>query len=151
MMKSLRLLAALGVLFMYACSSPEVVEPANVINSSTGVKIELEWSTGGTVSQSIADADLDLYVYSPNGNLHGSSLSVGSFEKVDLASSANNGTYDIAVNYYSGSKRVDYKVIVTSMDGSKSVTKESFFPAAESGTTVRPFKVIKLDNKFTVE
>lgn len=138
------------VVLLNSCSKDEEV-PANVINDETGIKIDLDWSTGGSVNDATSQTDLDLYVYKNGTEIH-SSEAVSSFERVELDPDFDgDGTYMVAVLLYSTSANVSYNATVNGITATKPYKFTSTFASTEESREVTVLKITKAGAKYTVE
>ncbi|MGB3181919.1 MAG: hypothetical protein WBB45_11045 [Cyclobacteriaceae bacterium] len=138
--------------FMAACSTDsEDVTPSNEIVDSKGVEISLEWSTGGSTSQSLNEVDLDLYLFK-DANEISSSETGSSFEDVAINAVYADGEYDVDVEFYSGTTGATFTVFVTGIETQTSIEYTGSFDASEAGNTVWPdfIKVTKTGDTYTV-
>lgn len=146
--KSMLMIAT--VVLLNSCSKDEEV-PSNVINDETGIKIDLDWSTGGSVNDALSETDLDLYVYK-NGSVVHSSEAVSSFERIEFDPDFDeDGTYTVAILLYSTTADVNYNATVNGITATKPYTFTSTFAATEESREVTALKITKAGSKYTVE
>ncbi|UII34698.1 pre-peptidase C-terminal domain-containing protein [Fulvivirga ulvae] len=131
-----------------ACGSDEEKLPENVVESSNGLIITLEWSTGGSSTQAQADADLDLFLLKDNGEVDSSEGS--SFETVRIEDFFADGDYYVEVEYYAGSAALDYSLYVSSAGSSENKLYESSLLASDKGLVVRYLKINKAGDTYTI-
>jgi hypothetical protein len=147
-----RILAAIlitGFVALISCSSEEEV-PSNVIKDDSGIKIDLDWSTGGTVNDALADADLDLIIYKNNVEVL-SSKNVASFERIEFDPNLYaDGTYVMAIYLYSNDEDVNYTATVNGITVSKPYTFSSNFATEDDNLEVKALNIVKSGNSYTV-
>lgn len=152
-MRKLFTLMVLPVLaFMVACGeTSEDPKPSNEITDTQGVTISLEWSTGGSASQSLNSADLDLYLLKDASEIESSEYA-SSFEDVSINSVYTDGTYGIDIEFYSGTSDVDFTLYVTGKDSQTTLEYTGSFDASEAGNTIWPdfVQITKSGNTYTV-
>jgi hypothetical protein len=138
------------VVFLNACSDPET-GPSNVITDSEGIKIDLDWSTGGSVSTSISDTDLDLFI-SKNSTEVDASESGGAYEQVNLSTDINaDGSYIVSVySYNKVGKATSYTVTVDGETVSKPYTFNSTYAKDDTYHKIDVLTIVKAGSKYTV-
>lgn len=142
-------LIALSVAFT-SCGGDDDEVPANEITDAAGVDVTLEWSTGGSTAQSIADVDLDLYLMN-GANLTDASSSTTAFEAVELINSATNATYDVDVSYFEGNKAVNYTIYIKGKNSPDRVLEYTgSFTATDQDATATVVKITKNGTKYTM-
>jgi hypothetical protein len=138
-----------GFVALISCSSEEEI-PSNVIKDDTGIKIDLDWTSGGTVNDALADADLDLIIYKNNIEVL-SSKNVSSFERIEFDPNLYaDGTYVMAVYLYSNDENVNYTATVNGITVSKPYTFTSAFAAEDDNREVKALNIVKSGNSYTV-
>ena len=137
-----------GVAFLSSCSKDDD-DPSNVITDSEGVVVTLEWTTGGTSSAALSDADLDLYIYK-DGNEIASSEHASSFETAYIANANADGTYLLNVYGYDVTKGGTYTIKVTGQNVTTSFTFTGPFTLTDDGHDFDAVKVVKSGTKYTV-
>lgn len=143
------LVAAVSVQFS-ACTSDEEVGPANEINDSKGINIQLEWSTGRSATQSLSEADLDLYLMLKGDDVQ-SSNTYAQFESVGIPSFFTDGSYVVSVAYAEGNRALDYSLYVSgASEGSKEILYEGVFAASDEGAEIDDITITKVGNKYTI-
>lgn len=120
----------------------------NVITDKEGITIRLEWSTGGTDSQSQDDVDLELLLTN-NGNEVDASDEFG-FEQVVLRDSNDEGTYLISVQYFSGEEDIDYVFYLTGIESAESVSYSGTITAADQGLTNNYLQIEKDGDTYII-
>jgi hypothetical protein len=147
-----RILAAIlitGFVALISCSSEEEI-PSNVIKDDAGIKIDLDWTTGGTVNDALADADLDLIIYKNNVEVL-SSENVASFERIEFDPNLYaDGTYVMAIFLYSNDEDVNYTATVNGIAVSKPYTFSSTFATEDDNLEVKALNIVKSGNSYTV-
>jgi hypothetical protein len=147
-----RILAAIlitGFVALISCSSEEEI-PSNVIKDDSGIKIDLDWTTGGTVNDALADADLDLIIYKNNVEVL-SSKNVASFERIEFDPNLYaDGTYVMAIYLYSNDEDVNYTATVNGIAVSKPYTFSSTFATEDDNLEVKALNIVKSGNSYTV-
>jgi hypothetical protein len=147
-----RILAAIlitGFVALISCSSEEEI-PSNVIKDDAGIKIDLDWSTGGTINDALADADLDLIIYKNNVEVL-SSKNVASFERIEFDPNLYaDGTYVMAIYLYSNDEDVSYTATVNGINVSKPYTFSSTFATEDDNLEVKALNIVKSGNSYTV-
>jgi hypothetical protein len=135
-----------AVVVLNSCSKDDD-DPSNVITDGDGIRVELEWSTGGTVAQAKIDADLDLYIYEEDGVIVESSASSSDFESIDLGD-LSDGEYIVNVIVFDASEDGDFTVRVEGMDVSDSFTFEGDFESTDTATEF--VRITKDGDKYTI-
>jgi len=152
-MKNLNILISLLfiVLTAVACGPVEEEEarPENVIVSSEGLTIELEWSTGGSVTQALDEIDLDLFLLK-DSEVITSSENGSSFEDVTIDDIYSDGDYFIDVEFFSGEIAVDYTLFVRGNESNESNTYSSSFLSSDRGVSVQYLRIEKSGNTYTI-
>ncbi|UII23724.1 hypothetical protein [Fulvivirga ligni] len=131
-----------------ACGTTEDPLPSNVVKNSEGLNIDLEWSTGGSSSQSMEDVDLDLYL-EKDGKVIDESTYI-QFEQVSILDHYADGEYEVKVKFYDGTKRADYSLFVNGFDSNENILFTSYFLASDEGTTLTYLKIIKEGDEYTI-
>lgn len=136
--------------FFVSCSDPKET-PSDVIEDADGIKVDLDWTTGGSINDALSEADLDLLIYK-DGNEVLSSESWYEFERITFdASLYADGTYTVKVFMLDAEKDVNYTATVNGITVSKPVTFTSTFDSEEDGRTVDALTITKEGKKFTVK
>lgn len=135
---------------MSSCSSEEKEpKPANELNSSTGVNVELEWTTGGTTSDATSNTDLDLFLMKGTTTA-GSSTYSTRFESVTLSPLYADGEYVVKVTtYYTGAKTT-YTLYVKSNEEGDMISYTGEFLQGDTDLSIDFLKIKKAGNKYTV-
>lgn len=144
-------LATLVVFFggLASCSADEEPQAENEIIDEGGLEITLEWSTGGSSSQSIDDVDLDLDLVLGEDRVDDSSSSF-SFESVELSAFFADGTYDVNVEYFGGQSAVTYTLFVDGKITGRSLEYTGVFESSDAGTTITDINIRKEGNVYTI-
>jgi hypothetical protein len=139
------------VIFLSSCGGKdEDSSPANTIDDSSGIKVDLDWTTGGSVNDALVEADLDLWIYKNQTKVLDSSHG-GSFERIEFDPDLYaDGTYNVVVYLYSNSKQVNYNVTVNGVTVSKPITTSSTFAAEEESHEVDLITIVKSGSKYTI-
>lgn len=132
-----------------ACGDRPEPIPANVINSATGLRVELEWSTGGTSSDALSDSDLDLYLMKGTTEVN-KSTSAFSFEVVRLQDIHADGEYIVQVLSYNSTKRTNYTLYVKGDDEGELKSFTGEFLAGDEGLSVDFLKIKKTGSSYTI-
>jgi hypothetical protein len=135
------------ILLMNACSKDDP-KPANQIADEDGLTIDLEWSTGGSISQSLADLDLDLYLRKGT-QLVDQSIYGSQFENVSLSGLYSDGDYTVEIEVLDGVS-ASYTLFV---EGIKSSSKKSYsgtISVSENGATITCVTISKKGNTYTI-
>jgi hypothetical protein len=132
-----------------ACGDRTEPVPANVINSSAGLRIDLEWSTGGSIAASLDDSDLDLFLMKGTTEV-AKSTTASQFEVVRLQDIFADGEYTIKVKAYDASKRTNYTLYVKGDDEGELKSYTGIFLAGDSGINVEFLKIRKSGTKYTI-
>lgn len=150
--KGISLLLLFNVLIsLSSCSDPVEATPDNIINDSEGIKITLEWSTGGSSTKSIEDVDIDLNL-SLGSVIVDESANSFSFENVTLNPFFADGTYDLNLYYYAGTSAVDYTIYIigNSPDVTRTLEYNGVFNATDNGITITDLTIKKIGNKYVI-
>jgi hypothetical protein len=138
-----------GLVALISCSSEDEI-PSNVIKDDSGIKIDLDWTTGGSVNDALADADLDLIIYKNNVEVL-SSEKTSSFERIEFDPNLYaDGTYVMAIYLYSNDENVSYTATVNGVSVSKPYTFTSSFTAEDDNHEVKALSIVKSGNSYTV-
>lgn len=143
------MLGMVSIVMIVSCGEEEPLEVENEIVDGSGLKITLEWSTGGSVSQSMEEVDLDLDLIFGDEAIDSSSSSF-SFESVDLSSFFSDGNFDVVVEYFRGSVNVDYTIFVEGASTGEILEYEGIFAASDAGLTITDISIIKDGNVYTI-
>ena len=150
MKKSLLAGLMMSVAMLSACSSTDSEPtPANVVQSSNGVRIELEWTTGGTSSDAISNADLDLYLMKGTTEADASRSSY-SFESVELEDLYADGEYLLKVYAYRATKKANYTLYVKGDDEGELKSYTGVFLAGDQDLTVEFLKIKKTGTTYSI-
>jgi hypothetical protein len=148
----LTLLSALmlfsAVVVLNSCSKDDE-DPANVITDGDGIRIELEWTTGGTVAEAKDEADLDLSVDTSDGDDVASSSSFSEFEAVNLGD-LTDGEYIVNVYMFGVDASGDFTVRVEGLDVSDSFSFSGDFAADDDGDITEFLRITKSGDKYTI-
>lgn len=148
-MKRLHLLLVTLLLsnVLLSCSKDkDPVLPANVLVSSHGIKIELEWSTGGSSNQALNESDLDLYLDKGEVNIQASENRY-SFEEVYLRDIYKDGTYDVYVGAFDVSRRTSYHLYI-SAPGAETIHHYTGYLTAGENGEVRYLSIRKEGRRY---
>lgn len=133
-----------------ACTSQEEVGPANEIIDSEGLRIQLEWSTGSSSTQSLSEADLDLYLMLQNNEVE-TSEAYTQFESVGITNFYTDGSYVVTIAYVEGRKALNYTLYVSgASENSKEILYEGVFAAGDEGSEIDDITITKTGNKYVV-
>ncbi len=136
-------------LFVASCSPvEETVKPANAITSSEGLIVTLEWTTGGSVTQAQADADLDLVLKKNTTEIRKSS-SFG-FDELFMEDVFGDGEYKLIVKAYEVTKKADYTIYVTDADREQTKTYTGYFNAGDDGIEVEYMTIKKSGSQYII-
>ena len=139
-----------GLVAMISCSSSDDEVPSNIIKDDTGIKIDLDWTTGGTVNDALSEADLDLIIYKNDVEVLSSKKSAG-FERIEFDPNLYaDGTYVMAVYLYSNDEDVTYTATVNGVTVSKPYTFTSTFDSEDDDREVKGLTIVKSGNSYTV-
>ncbi|MFA0964782.1 hypothetical protein AB9P05_23440 [Roseivirga sp. BDSF3-8] len=154
MRKLLTMMLLPMLVFVAACGSSEDEEPlpANEISDTEGVSIVLEWSTGGSNTQSLDDVDLDMVLMKGTTEVDESSR-ISSFEDVTLEPIFADGEYSVDLEYYSGSVNVSFTVYVIGINSSRTLEYTGSFSADEGGNASWPgfLTITKTGDTYSVQ
>lgn len=140
----------LCVAMLSGCSGVETPPvPVNEINSSAGIKVELEWTTGGTSSDAISDADLDLYLMKGTTEA-GKSINYSRFEAMTLSDLFADGEYTVQVKADYVGKKNNYTLYVKGDDTGELKSYKGEFLQGDSNLKVDFLKIKKAGTKYTI-
>lgn len=122
----------LSSLLLSCSKDKDPVIPANVINSHSGLLIELEWSTGGSSSRALWESDLDLYLDYGNSPVEVSE-NVNDFEALHLRDVFKNGTYEVHIGAIEVSHETSYNLYISSPTGGVIHRYTGYFMPGEQG------------------
>jgi len=124
-------------------------EPSNCIRDGKGLRIDLDWTTGGNIPGALLEADLDLDVFKGEGEIL-SSYNSYEFEQVDLTNTFEDGVYTVKVSAHEISNRCDYTLKVSGSATGKSFRVVGVFNTDEVQPTAFMLKITKVGEQFTV-
>jgi hypothetical protein len=134
------------IVFFSACSSTDEV-PSNVIEDADGIKVDLDWTTGGSSKDALTDADLDLQIFKDGTKVLYRETT--DFERITFdAALYADGVYIVKVKQYEASKNSNYTVTVNGISVTKPYTFTSNFNFADKGRVVDAIKITKTGKKF---
>ncbi|EMR01743.1 hypothetical protein [Cesiribacter andamanensis] len=139
----------LCLFFLTACGDGPEPVPANVVNSTNGLRIDLEWTTGGTTSDAVNNSDLDLYL-TKGGTEVSNSTSSGSFEVVRIQDVYADGEYTIAVEAFNATKKTNYTLYVKGDDEGELKPYTGEFLAGDRYLKVNFLKIKKAGSTYTI-
>lgn len=149
MKKSLFAGLMLSVAMLGACSGGDTEPvPANVVNTSEGLTIELEWTTGGTTSDAKANADLDLFLL--KGETKVATSASYSFESVLVQDVYADAEYVVRVLGYEVAKNTNYTLYVKGDDEGELKSYEGVFNAGDTDLPVDFLKIRKSGTTYTI-
>lgn len=148
-MRNFFYLTILAGLLFTSCSSSEEALPAGTLKSNDGLRVDLEWNTGGSSQKALDDADLDLFLNFEGDNVESSS-SYSSFESVQLKDIYQDGTYEVLVQNYGSSVRVDYTIYVSSNQDDSSEKYEGYFESGDQGSEIVDIRIRKNGDTYEI-
>ena len=140
------------ILSLFACSAPEEdenVSPKDSIQDGDGIRIELEWNTGGSVNQSIDDADLDLILTKDNKVVVDSDTWY-SFESVDIENIYADGDYYIDVAVIDIVQDASYTLYVSGFNGNDNLSYTGSLTTSDDEITIQYLKIVKKGTQYTI-
>lgn len=144
------LLFGLTLFVAAACSSDkDEPTPSNVIETETGLTVELEWSTGSTTSDALSSADLDLYLMKGTTEI-ASSETASQFEDVVIQDAYADAEYLVQVEAFETSKNANYTLYVKGDQEGEVKTYTGSFVAGDTGVSVDFLKIKKTGNSYTI-
>lgn len=149
MKKSLFAGLMMSVAMLGACSGDTEPVPANVVNTSAGLTIELEWTTGGTTSDAITNADLDLYLIKGGQEISDSDNSY-SFESISIPDVYADAEYLVQVEGYRVYKNTNYTLYVKGDDEGELKTYTGVFNAGDTELEIDFLKIKKSGSTYTI-
>lgn len=142
-------IVAFSMLVLSSCSKDDKdPTPANEIRDDEGLTIELEWSTGGSVSQSQEDQDLDLFLYKGTTLVDGSA-SVSSFEEVGLSGLLSDGDYKVSMEVFD-EHAANWTVYIKGTKSNTTKTYTGSVSTSDYGATIEVLTLNKSGNKYTI-
>ena len=99
----------------------EEVDPDFTSITEQGIDFTLSWEAGDTDSASIANVDMDMYLYMGNSIIQ-QSVNTDSFEMVDLDSVIPNGSYNVRLEYYKGEVDANYTIDIDARESDQDHT-----------------------------
>ncbi|MCX2743921.1 hypothetical protein OO013_08590 [Mangrovivirga sp. M17] len=142
------------LIIFVGCSPLEEGEnkPANTIIDSDGVNVVLEWTTGGTVTESYQEADLDLYIGTTNSAANAELKSTGyGFEQIEIGSIYADKTYYVMVKYFSGTARADYTIYVQGLSpNGETLTYDGYFLSDDDGLISQVITITKNQDRYSI-
>lgn len=136
-----------GLICLSSCSDPNAL-PENVIQSPSGLKIRLEWTTGTTSEKAIQEADLDLKLMRGT-EIVGRSENVSRFESISMYKTLHNGEFRIDVKAHKVQKRANFTLTITDAEDLSSKVYTSYFGPGEH-ITLEFLKVVKEGEQYTI-
>ena len=133
-----------------SCGEEEEQLPDNVIEDEAGLVIQLEWTTGGSVSNSISDTDLELFLYKGDTKVDGSERSTD-YEDVELSGLLADGEYRVQINVFSIEKATDFTLFVIGSESERSVEYTGSFGVDEDDAFFPEFvTIVKAGETYTI-
>lgn len=147
---------ALTVLFLTTliifsgCGEDEKL-PSNVIEDSEGIKVDLDWSTGGTPTDALNDTDLDLRIYKGGAKVLWSETG-SQFERIEFDPDLYaDGVYTVVIYLFSTDENVSYTATINGINVSKPYEFNSTFGAEDESREVSAVTITKKGNKYTIK
>ena len=151
MKKYILILMTIASISFMGCGDEEDPLPPGTIVDSRGLVIELEWSTGGSFSDAIDAADLELRLKTGGETLESSTRST-SFEEVTLSGFLADTNYDIEVDVFSISENVTFTVFVKGVEAETTLEYTGSFTSDDAGASFPDFLTItKSGDTYTVQ
>ncbi len=135
-----------------SCSDSDPV-PSDVITDEDGIRLSLHWSiTGGTESQALSAADLDIEIYETDPeNKVDYTISTSSFDAINMyTDDYDDGTYLVKVYLWETDVDVNYVLTANGISVSAPVTFTSNFDSEDDGRKVETFTIKKAGSKYTI-
>lgn len=136
--------AALGL----TCCGEEEKLPAGEIEDSKGLKLQLEWTTGGSATAALNEADLDLVLYKGDIEVDQSKRS-SSFEEVELSGLLADGEYRASIKIYSAEKKADFELFVVGQNSETSLEYTGSFTVSDASIKAEYPDFVKITKKGT--
>lgn len=144
-------LLGIGLLLM-ACNQQEDQPPfSNEIVSENGLIIGLTWTTGGAEQQSLAEADLNLFVVDGSSAVIKSSTSTTSYEQTEFGVDMPDGTYRVRVSLFSRNQTKIPTYLLTLAGGGKGFNFVGNFPIQNPEVNQVVAQIVKTGNTYVIE
>jgi hypothetical protein len=135
-------------LMLLSCSSSDEPSDPRIITDDSGLDIDLEWTTGGSISQSQNDTDLDLKIRKGTTTVdYAYSLS---FEKVQLLDIYADGEYIIELEVASIAKATSYTVFFSGIKSNEVKQYQGSVSTSEKGSIIEFIRITKSGKKYTL-
>lgn len=141
------ILFSLVIAVVSSCSTNEDVDP-DKLKDTSGLNIDLEWTTGGSITQSLTDVDLDLKLMKGT-TVVDESLHYSSFERVSLKDIYSDGEYTLVIEFEYGKKGADYTVFLNGIQSGTSKKYESQVAGSDVGATIDFLKIVKRGTEYS--
>lgn len=148
-MKYLSIAFCIIILSLSACDVDNENVPNNVIVSDSGITIDLEWDTGGSVNQAIGEVDLDMGLFLGNTEVDFAS-SQNTFEQVFIEPFFVDGIYIVEVIYFDGIADADFRTFVRGTGAIDNKVFESRVRLEEVGTAFDYLEIEKTGNRYRI-
>lgn len=148
-LKKRLIIAVIALSLFGSCSGNDEPKDPKIITDDNGLIIDLEWSTGGSTSQSLNEVDLDLRLLKGTTVVE-SSLSGYSFEQVEIKDIYSDGEYVLQIVVDYASKGSNYSVFVSGIKSKEVKEYNGTTTAAEQGASIEFIKIIKQGNKYNL-
>jgi len=134
-----------------SCGEEEDPLPPDTIIDSRGLTVELEWSSGGSFTDAINAADLELRLLTGGESIDASTSSTR-FESVSLSGFLADANYDVEVDVFSISEDVSFSIFVKGVDSETTLEYTGSFNASDEGASFPDFLTItKAGDTYTVQ
>ncbi len=134
-----------------SCGEDEDPLPPDTVIDSGGLTIELEWSSGGSFSDAISAADLELELTIDDEVLD-QSISTTRFESVSLSNFLADANYSVGVDVFSISDDVTFTVFVKGVESETTLEYTGSFDSEDDGASFPDFLTItKSGDTYTIQ
>ena len=138
-----------ALIHFISCSGSEEPTDPKQMEDESGLDIDLEWTTGGSISQSLMDVDLD-FILKKGTTIVDESDNYYSYENFQLKDIYSDGTYTIEIIVASVSKTASYKVFISGIKSKEVKQYDGSLTASEKGSTIEFITITKVGSKYTL-
>jgi hypothetical protein len=150
-MKALRTasICLLNIIFLVleSCSGPDPVD-SRQITDSEGLNIDLEWTTGGSVTQAKQEVDLDLTLLK-GSNVVDQAFTL-SFERVEIKDIYADGEYTLKIEVAEAKTASDFTVYVSGIKTFDKKQYEGTTTASDDGVSIEFLTITKTGTKYII-
>lgn len=133
--------------YLMSCSGPDPVD-AREITDATGLNIDLEWSTSGSIAQSLNDVDLDIRLF--KGTTQVDNSLTYSFEQVELKNIYADGEYSLEIEVAAADVNADYTVYISGIETNTTKEYEGTITPSDNGVKIEFLTIRKTGTRYII-